>query len=149
MKAERGFTLVEVMVALAIVALSLTAMAASMNTMIDNASTMRERTYASWIAQNKIAELRLAGELPEVGTNSGELEYGGTQWSWRTVISETGVESFMRIDVTVSLLDSDYDIRTVTGFVGLPPGRNVTNSVWQPARGGGRGGGSDDQGDTG
>ena len=144
MRAERGFTLVEVMVALAIVALSLTAMAASMNTMIDNASTMRERTYASWIAQNKIAELRLAGELPEVGSNSGELEYGGTQWSWRTVISETGVESFMRIDVTVSLLDSDYDIRTVTGFVGLPPGRNVANSVWQPVRGGGRGDGVDE-----
>ena len=144
MKAESGFTLVEVMVALAIVALSLTAMAASMNTMIDNASTMRERTYASWIAQNKIAELRLAGELPEVGTNSGELEYGGTQWSWRTVISETGVESFMRIDVTVSLLDSEYDIRTVTGFIGLPPGRNVANSVWQPSRGGGRGDGVDE-----
>ncbi len=139
MKPERGFTLVEVMVALAIVALSLTAMAASMNTMIDNASTMRERTYASWIAQNKIAELRLSGELPEVGTNSGELEYGGTEWSWRTVISETGVESFMRIDVTVSLLDADYEIRTVTGFVGLPPGRNVANSLWQPPRGGGRG----------
>ena len=109
-----------------------------MNTMIDNASTMRERTYASWIAQNKIAELRLSGEVPEVGTNSGELEYGGTQWSWRTVISETGVESFMRIDVTVSLLDSDYDVRTVTGFVGLPPGRNVANSLWQPSGGGGR-----------
>lgn len=136
MKPERGFTLVEVLVALAIVALALTAMAGSMNTMIDNASTMRERTYASWIAQNKIAELRLAEELPEVGTNSGELEYGGTQWSWRTVISETGVESFMRIDVTVSLFDSDYDIRTVTGFVGLPPGRNVANSLWQPAGGG-------------
>ena len=136
MTPERGFTLVEVLVALAIVALALTAMAGSMNTMIDNASTMRERTYASWIAQNKIAELRLAEELPEVGTNSGELEYGGAEWSWRTVISETGVESFMRIDVTVSLYDSDYDIRTVTGFVGLPPGRNVANSLWQPAGGG-------------
>lgn len=142
MKPERGFTLVEVMVALAIVALALTAMASSMNTMIDNASTMRERTYASWIAQNKIAELRLAGVLPEVGTNSGELEYGRTQWSWRATISETGVESFMRIDVSVSLYDSDYDIRTVTGFVGLPPGRNVANSVWQPAQGGGRGDGA-------
>lgn len=142
MKRERGFTLVEVMVALAIVALALTAMASSMNTMIDNASTMRERTYASWIAQNKIAELRLAGVLPEVGTNSGELEYGGTQWSWRATISETGVESFMRIDVSVSLYDSDYDIRTVTGFAGLPPGRNVANSVWQPAQGGGRGDGA-------
>jgi len=108
-----------------------------MNTMIDNANTMRERTYASWIAQNKIAELRLAGELPEVGTNSGELEYAGTQWEWRTVISETGVESFMRIDVSVSFLDSDYEIRTVTGFVGLAPGRNVANSIWQTTPGGG------------
>lgn len=142
MKSERGFTLVEVMVALAIVALALTAMAASMNTMIDNANTMRERTYASWIAQNKIVELRLAGVLPEVGTNSGELEYGGTQWGWRTVISETGVESFMRVDVSVSLVDSDYEIRTVTGFVGLPPGRNVANSLWQPARGDGPGDGA-------
>lgn len=148
MRSERGFTLIEVMVALAIVALALTAMAGSMNTMIDNASTMRERTYASWIAQNKITELRLSGQVPEVGTNSGELEYGGTEWSWRTVISETGVESFMRIDVTVSLLDSDYEVRTVTGFVGLAPGRNVANSLWQPATGGGRGG-DDDDGDTG
>lgn len=148
MRSERGFTLIEVMVALAIVALALTAMAGSMNTMIDNASTMRERTYASWIAQNKIAELRLSGALPEVGTNSGELEYGGSEWSWRTVISETGVESFMRIDVTVSLVENDYAIRTVTGFVGLPPGRNVANSIWQPTSGGGRGG-SDEDGDTG
>jgi len=138
MKSERGFTLIEVMVALAIVALALTAMASSMHTMIDSANTMRERTYASWIAQNRIAELRLSGVVPEVGTNDGELEYGGTQWAWRTVVSETGVESFMRIDVTVSLVDSDYDVRTVTGFVGLPPGRNVTNSIWQPPRGGGR-----------
>ena len=132
MSSERGFTLVEVMVALAIVALALTAMASSINTMIDNANTMRDRTFASWIAQNKIVEVRLSGEVPEVGTSSGEIEYGGTLWDWRVVISETGVESFMRIDVTVSLAEDDYDIRTVTGFVGLPPGRNVANSVWQP-----------------
>jgi len=142
MRSERGFTLVEVMVALAIVALALTAMASSINTMIDNANTMRDRTFASWIAQNKIVEVRLSGEVPEVGTSSGEIEYGGTLWDWRVVISETGVESFMRIDVTVSLAEDDYDIRTVTGFVGLPPGRNVANSVWQPQTGGGPGEGA-------
>ena len=68
---ENGFTLVEVMVALTIVALSLTAIAASMNQMIDAANSMRERTYASWIAQNKITELRLANVTPEVSSTSG------------------------------------------------------------------------------
>jgi len=62
---NHGFTLIEVMVALAIVAFSLTTVAASMGQMIDTASAMRERTYASWIAQNKIAEMRLANVIPE------------------------------------------------------------------------------------
>ena len=60
---HRGFTLVEVMVALAIIALSLTAIAAKMSRMIDTSNSMRERTYASWIAQNKITELRLANVI--------------------------------------------------------------------------------------
>jgi len=134
MKAERGFTLIEVMVALAIVAFSLTAVAASMNQMIDAANTMRERTYASWIAQNKIVEMRLSNTIPEVSTSSGEVEYGNVRWEWRAVVSETGVENFMRVDVSVSHVDSDYVIRTVTGFIGepLPPGQ--ANALWQSGR---------------
>ena len=50
---NRAFTLIEVMVALAIIALSLTAVAAKMGRMIDTSNSMQERTYASWIAQNK------------------------------------------------------------------------------------------------
>lgn len=125
-----GFTLVEVMVALAIVAFSLTAIAASMNQMIDAANTMRERTYASWIAQNKITEIRLENVIPEVSSTSGEVEYANTEWSWRAVISETGIENFYRIDVSISLAGSDYTIRTVTGFIGepVPPGR--ANQIW-------------------
>lgn len=122
---SRGFTLLEVMVALTIVALSLTAVAASMNQMIDAANTMRERTYASWIADNKIAEMRLANTVPEVSTTSGEIDYGNSAWEWRAVVSATGVDNFMRVDVSIFLLDSDYKVLTVTGFIGepLPPGR--------------------------
>jgi len=117
---QQGFTLIEVMVALTIVAFALAAVAASMNQMIDAANAMRDRTYASWIAQNKIAEMRLANEIPEVSTTSGEVEYGNSEWAWRAVVSETGVENFMRVDVSVSYVGTDYVVRTVTGFIGEP-----------------------------
>ena len=118
------------MVALTIVALSLTAIAASMNQMIDAANTMRDRTYANWIAQNKIVELRLENVKPEVSSSSGEVDFGNGQWEWRTVVSETGVEDFYRVDVTVSHVGSDYVIRTVTGFIGEPIPIGRSNQVW-------------------
>ena len=101
-----GFTLIEVMIALVIIAISLTGMAVTMGGMLDNATAVRERTYASWIAQNKIVEMRLANVIPEVGATSGEIEYANTFWDWRAVVSETGLENLFRVDVAVSRPDS-------------------------------------------
>lgn len=125
-----GFTLVEVMVALAVAGLSLAAVAASIGQMVDAASVIQERTYASWIAQNKIAELRLTNELPEVSTTSGEVDYAGLEWAWRATISETGVENLFRVDVEVSFAGSDDVIRTVTGFIGEPGVPGEANRAW-------------------
>lgn len=126
----RAFTLVEVMVALAIIALSLTAVAAKMGRMIDTSNSMRERTYASWIAQNKITELRLANVLPEVSSTSGEVEYASATWRWRAVISESGIENLFRVDVAVSYEDGEDVIRTVTGFIGEPVIPGQSNRAW-------------------
>ena len=125
-----GFTLVEVMVALAIVGLSLAAVAASISQMVDAGSAMRQRTYASWIAQNKIAELRLANVVPEVSSTTGEVEYAAQQWAWRATISETGVENLFRVEVEVSIAGSDDVIRTVTGFIGEPGIPGESNRAW-------------------
>lgn len=125
-----GFTLIEVMVALVIVALALSSVAATMSQMIDTSNTMRERTYASWIAENKIAEMRLANVIPEVSSTSGEVEFAGTDWSWRAVVSETGVENLFRVDVTVSYPGTDDGIRTVTGFIGEPAIPGQSNRLW-------------------
>jgi general secretion pathway protein I len=134
----QGFTLIEVMVALFIVALSLTAVTASISQMINAAESMRNRTYASWIAQNRITELRLAADVPEVGSSNGEVEYANTDWSWRAVVAETGVDDLFRIDVSVSLAGSEDNIRTVTGFVGLPGAPGEANRIWlrSPTSGG-------------
>jgi len=131
LRRTRGFTLIEVMVALTIVALSLTAVTASMSQMIDAANTMRDRTYASWIAQNRIAELRLAATTPDVGATNGEVEYANVEWTWRAVVSETGVDDLFRIDVSVSFAGSDDVIRVVTGFVGPPGVAGQGSQIWQ------------------
>jgi general secretion pathway protein I len=125
-----GFTLVEVMVALVIAGLSLAAVAASVSQMVDAGSAMRERTYASWIAQNKIAELRLANVVPEVSSTTGEIEYAAQDWAWRSTISETGVENLYRVDVEISYAGSDQVIRSVTGFIGEPGMPGQANRAW-------------------
>ncbi len=125
-----GFTLIEVMVALAIAALGLAAVAASVSQMVDAGTAMQQRTYASWIAQNKIAELRLANVVPDVSETSGDTIYADREWTWRATISETGVENLFRVDVRVGLADGDENIRTVTGFVGEPGVPGQSNLVW-------------------
>ncbi|NIL93706.1 MAG: type II secretion system minor pseudopilin GspI [Woeseiaceae bacterium] len=127
---NRAFTLVEVMVALAIIALSLTAVGAKMARMIDTSNSMQERTYASWIAQNKITEMRLANVLPEVTTTSGDIDYANRTWRWRAVVAETGIENLFRVDVEITSTDSNTVIRKVTGFIGEPVIPGQSNRSW-------------------
>jgi general secretion pathway protein I len=128
-----GFTLIEVMVALVIASLALVAVMASISQMVDAGIAMRERTYASWIAQNKIAELRLSNAEPEVSESSGEVEFAGVEWAWTATISETGVEFLYRVDVAVSFAGDNAMIRTVTGFIGEPGVPGEANRAWAQA----------------
>ena len=127
---QRGFTLIEVMVALTVAVLALVAVMASISQMIDAGTAMRDRTYASWVAQNKIAELRLANVEPEVSDTSGEVTFAGIEYGWTAIVSETGVESLYRVDVEVGFAGSDDILRTVTGFIGEPSIPGAANGVW-------------------
>ena len=129
-KKSSGFTLIEVMVAMAIAALGLAAVIASVSQMVDAGSAMRLKTYASWIAQNKIVELRLTNVTPDVSETSGEIDYADREWSWRATISETGVDKLYRVDVRVGLAGGDENIRTVSGFIGEPGVPGQSNLVW-------------------
>ena len=126
----RGFTLLEVLVALIVLAVSLAAIAGEMLQMLNAASSMRDRTYASWIAHNKIAEMRLANVVPDTSTTSGEVNYANQEWAWRAVVSETGVPNLFRIDVTISFPGEDPLMRAVTGFIGEPVPPGQSNRAW-------------------
>ncbi len=126
----RGFLLVEVMVALAIIALSLSFVMVAITQNTDTVRTLRDRSYAVWIAQNKIAELRLANVIPELSATSGEVDYANAQWDWRAVVSATGIENLVRVDVSVSHAGSEDVLRSVTGFIGEPIAPGQSNQIW-------------------
>jgi len=128
---SRAFTLLEVMVALTIASLSLFAVMASISQMVDTSTTIRDRTYASWIAQNKVAELRLENVTPEVGESSGEVDFADLEWRWEAAISETGVENLHRVDVDIFFAGSDDSIWRSTGFIGEPGITGEANRAWQ------------------
>ena len=118
---DRGFTLLEVIVALGIVSLVIIAIFEQMAMTTRTATALREAALASWVGQNQVAELRFSETFPEVSEFNGEVDYGNTRWRWQAVVSETGVEDLRRVDVEVSLVEQpDRIIRTVSGFL-VPP----------------------------
>lgn len=116
----RGFTLIEVLVALAIAAIGLASVLSVVTNSARNAVYLRDKTFASWIAQNKVTELRLGTTMPSVDKTNGDLEFAGQKWKWEQTVTQTDVPGLRRIDVAVRFADSPADspIATVTGFVG-------------------------------
>jgi general secretion pathway protein I len=118
--ASRGFTLIEVVVALAIVAIGMLAVFKTIGDTVNNVSSLRDRSFATWIADNHIAQLRLSGEMPSVDETRGELDYAKQRWHWVARVSQTPVDGLRRIDVSVRR-DSDPEgssLANLAGFVG-------------------------------
>jgi general secretion pathway protein I len=113
-----GFTLLEVMVALAIVAIGLMAAFNGVIHMAHSTSVLRERALADWIAMNQISEIRISGDFPDVGRFDGDAEFAGREWRWEATVSETGVTDLRRIDMAVAYQGRPEDVVTImTGFV--------------------------------
>jgi general secretion pathway protein I len=117
---QSGFTLIEVVVAIAVVALGMMAVFRVVHDTVNNSIYLRDRTLATWIADNRLVEMRLAPELPSVDETKGEVDYANDKWEWTATVSQTQVDDLRRIDVRVRRKGGSEGsaLAEVSGFVG-------------------------------
>lgn len=102
-KPGRGFTLVEVLVALAIVAITLLAGLQASAAMTRNAQRQADRVLAQICAENTIAQIRLSRQLPDAGERTSPCEQGGRTLSVTADVQPTPNPNFRRLQARVSL----------------------------------------------
>ncbi|MCL2297087.1 MAG: type II secretion system minor pseudopilin GspI [Proteobacteria bacterium] len=119
---NRGFTLVEILVALTIVAVALAAGLRALNQSADNANQLKLRTLALWVAENRLAEAQLLPELPPAGTVQGQVSQAGIAFAWQQTISVTPNPAFRKIDIRVVETQAPhYELARLNSFLGIPP----------------------------
>jgi general secretion pathway protein I len=115
----RGFTLVEVLVALAIVAVALAAGFRSVAQSADSATALKARTLALWVAQNRLAAAQLESPAPAIGDRGGDEVQAGAAFTWHETVLGTPNPAFRRIEITVAEASRpDYALARLIGYVG-------------------------------
>ncbi len=122
MKQARGFTLIEVLVALLVFGMIATAAAQVGSQYISSFERIRDKTLASWIADNRINEIRLQEGLPSVRETTTDTEYGQFQWQVTTSITATEESTMRRVEISVARYREEgadpVSVHTLSGFVG-------------------------------
>jgi general secretion pathway protein I len=97
-----GFTLIEVMVALAIVAISLAAGSRAASSVVDTSQRLSDVVLAQWCADNQLTELRLADQLPSVGNTPFDCVQLGRTFKGTIKVQPTPNPSFRRVDAIIA-----------------------------------------------
>jgi len=120
---QQGFTLIEVLIATAVLALALGAFIAAGAHYADYARYIHDKTLAQWVAHNQLVKYQLAREWPSTGTQEDDTDMGRRTWHWRAKIDDSPDPAIRRIDIQVFRIAPDSDkpeansITTLSGFV--------------------------------
>lgn len=119
-KCYRGFLLVELLIALVILALPLAAFTRTINQSIDTTAGLRDRSIALWIAQDQLAVHEMRGDWPATKTVSGTREMAGRNWRWQEKVLATPTPQMRRIEIEVRDADRNDVLARLVGFIRDP-----------------------------
>ncbi len=117
MNKSRGFTLLEVLVAVAVLAIALGAILGSMARYADSAAYLKQRTIALFVAHNRLAEIELDPTFPPVGKSDGDVDMAGVKWRWNAEVTGTVDPNLRRIDISVQAPGRDGSAATLSSFI--------------------------------
>lgn len=115
-KSQEGFSLLELLVAMAILSLAVIPMIASQSTSLRSASILKERTLAEMVAENTLTELSASETPPQVGTMHGTEYQAGIAFDWQADINRITAQNIMTISVSVSRKNTINPLYKITGF---------------------------------
>ena len=118
MSNARGFTLVEVLVALSVLSIAVVALVKVQGESAAAASATRARLYAQIVAENRLVETVTTPDALIAGTTTGDVRLGPQSWTWTQDVAETGDREITRIDVSVRGAGEDTVLAGLSGFKG-------------------------------
>lgn len=133
----RGFTLIEVLVALVVFVAVAMALDSTMGANVTSQVRFEEKTLATWVASNKLVEMQVYQKWPDTGRQDDETKFAGRDWFIATEVSEGPYPGTRRVDISVgpkstATFDKPNPVATLTALLAKP------EAVSAPAQGEGQ-----------
>ena len=115
---QNGFTLIEVMVALTIVAIALGALISSSGSQATQAGYLKQKTIAHWVALNEITRLQISKEWPDLGNTDGSTQMANNEWFWVRTVTKTEDEKSHEVEFVIfSDKDRKHNLTSLVAYL--------------------------------
>ncbi|WP_321886215.1 type II secretion system minor pseudopilin GspI [Paraburkholderia bannensis] len=124
-RTSRGFTMIEVLVALAIVAIALAASLRAVGSLATSEAELHDRLLAGWSADNALGQLRLAHAWPDIGERSFDCSQGNLRLTCTQQVAATPNPIFRRVEVSVTMPGRDGILAQLVTVLGNETNRSL------------------------
>ena len=131
-KKNKGFTLLEVLVALAVFAVAAIALMRVSESQLQLSARLEDKTFAHWVALNMVSEMQANQDWPDLGEQTGKVSMAGRDWKIIVKTLATPMNRVRRIEVTVGVAPQDFTqnmeaITVLSGFIEQPSVQTTSN----------------------